>query len=52
LLKDEKAKSANLAEKLHGSEQQVITERQNEEKRVAELNKYIGEVQRSKIIMN
>lgn len=51
-LKKEQDNNTHLAEKLRGSEQQVLSERKQEEKRVAELQKYIGEEQRSKIIIN
>jgi uncharacterized coiled-coil protein SlyX len=51
-LKKEQDNNTHLVEKLRGSEQQVLSERKQEEKRVAELQKYIGEEQRSKIIMN
>lgn len=51
-LKKEQDNNTYLVEKLRGSEQQVLSERKQEEKRVAELQKYIGEEQRSKIIIN
>lgn len=51
-LKEEKEHSENLAEKLKGSEQQVQEQIKKEDKHVAELNTYIQEEQKSKIIMN
>lgn len=51
-LAKEKNSNAYLADKLKGSEQQVVDDMKKEEKRVGELNKYIKEEQESKIRLN